>query len=67
MATTRKKILGVDEVRKRAAEIRQHWSPLEKVQRTGLPPDMPFRLREHLFGATERVWCTVSASTAPRQ
>ena len=31
------------EVRKRAAEVRRNWSPIETVRRTGLPPDIPTR------------------------
>jgi len=54
---TRKKILDVDEVRKRAAEIRRHWSPLEKLRRTGLPPDMPPKLRQYFLGSPQRAWC----------
>jgi hypothetical protein len=40
MATKHSNI-NSQEVRKRAAEIRSHWSPLERAQRTGLPPDRP--------------------------
>jgi hypothetical protein len=40
----------------RAAEVRQHWSPRERALRTGLPPDMPARLRAHLFDLPERSW-----------
>ena len=39
------------EVRQRAAEIRRHWSPIERVERTGLPPDIPARLRDFILGA----------------
>jgi hypothetical protein len=37
--------IDVEEVRKRAAEIRGHWSPTERRRRLGLPPDIPARLR----------------------
>jgi hypothetical protein len=47
-------------IRRRAAEIRQNWSASEKVARTGLPPDMPNRLRRHLVGRAEISW-TVEA------
>ncbi len=60
---TRHRIFDVHEVRKRAAGIRRRWSPLEKLQRTGLPPDMPPRLREFFFGSRAHAWCT--ASDAP--
>jgi hypothetical protein len=41
----RRHTLDVQEVRNRAAEIRRNWSPLEKLRRTGLPPDLPAKLR----------------------
>ena len=44
------------EVQKRAAEIRRHWSPLEKARRTGLPPDIPARLRHFILGDNEVDW-----------
>jgi hypothetical protein len=34
------------EVEQRAAAIRRRWSYAERIRRTGLPPDMPFRLRD---------------------
>lgn len=43
-------------IRRRAAEIRQNWSASEKATRTGLPPDMPNRLRRHLVGRPEDTW-----------
>jgi hypothetical protein len=56
---TRQRILDVQEVRKRAAEIRREWSPLEKLRRTGLPPDMPATLRQY-FSSPQRAWCVAS-------
>jgi hypothetical protein len=38
------------EVMRRAAEIRDHWSPLERLRRTGLPPDAPPKLRDFILG-----------------
>jgi hypothetical protein len=35
-------------IQQRAAQIRQQWSPRERARRTGLPPDMPARLRDQL-------------------
>jgi hypothetical protein len=32
----------------RAASVRAGWSPFERLQRTGLPPDIPWRLRRRL-------------------
>jgi hypothetical protein len=43
-------------IRRRAAEIRENWSKSEKAARTGLPPDMPNRLRRHLVGRLEDTW-----------
>jgi hypothetical protein len=47
------------EVRQRAADIRRNWSPLEKIRRTGLPPDTPARLRQFILGETQFEWATV--------
>jgi hypothetical protein len=33
------------EIEQRAAEVRRRWSLTERLRRTGLPPDMPIRLR----------------------
>jgi hypothetical protein len=49
------------DVRKRAAEIRSHWSPLERAQRTGLPPDIPTRLRQYILGSYEPEWSMAGA------
>jgi hypothetical protein len=70
MATTHK-ILDIGEVRKRAAEIRRQWSPLEKLQRTGLPPDMPPNLCDYFSSSPPRAWCVASIAaghkTSPRR
>lgn len=55
--------INSQEVRKRAAEIRQHWSPLEKIQRTGLPPDIPARLRQLFLGTPQPRWSPVSSGS----
>jgi hypothetical protein len=44
------------DVRKRAADIRSQWSPLERAQRTGLPPDIPARLRQYILGSYPPEW-----------
>ena len=49
--TTQVKGMASREVQKRAEEIRSHWSPIERVQRMGLPPDVPARMREFILGA----------------
>ena len=38
--------IELQEVRKRAAEIRGNWSTTEKRRRQGLPPDIPAKLRD---------------------
>lgn len=40
----------------RAAQIRQHWSPCERIQRMGLPPDMPGHLRVQLGELPMNIW-----------
>ena len=47
---TKHKTVDSREVRKRAADIRNHWSPLERAKRMGLPPDVPARMREFILG-----------------
>jgi len=44
------------EVRKRAAEVRRGWSTQEAVRRTGLPPDVPTRLRQFILGTPQSEW-----------
>ena len=48
----------IQEVRCRAAEIRQRWSPAEKRRRIGLPPDAPVRLRQYVLGHSILEWQT---------
>lgn len=48
--------MSAQEVRKRAAEIRGHWTSLERLHRTGLPPDVPARLRNYILGRTVQAW-----------
>jgi hypothetical protein len=43
-------------VRRRAADIRRHWTLRERMKRLGLPPDMPERLQSYLVGRPERNW-----------
>jgi hypothetical protein len=45
-----------DDFRQRAAQIRRRWSPSERAERMGLPPDIPWRLQQHLVGPTENSW-----------
>jgi hypothetical protein len=49
------------EVEQRAAKIRSQWSFAERVRRTGLPPDVPSRLREFILGRQQAQWCVVSS------
>lgn len=60
MKTKHKKLDSL-EVRNRAARIRSHWSPLERVQRTGLPPDIPARLRDYILGPAQPQFSVVTA------
>jgi hypothetical protein len=68
MATRHHKV-EAQEVQKRAAEIRRHWSPLEKLRRTGLPPDVPARLRQFIMSGSTADWtpalCHVLAGGTP--
>jgi hypothetical protein len=48
------------EIEKRAARIRSQWSFAEQVRRTGLPPDVPSRLRELALGHQQAQWCMVT-------
>jgi len=51
------KNLDIREIETRAAQIRSHWSPAERLRRTGLPPDVPPRLRDFIMGR-ESGWST---------
>jgi hypothetical protein len=44
------------EIRRRAEEVRTHWSAAEKRRRTGLPPDVPPRLRAFILGQRDSQW-----------
>jgi hypothetical protein len=46
----------LSEIRRRAATVRAHWSPRERTERTGLPPDMPVWLRALLDDRPENSW-----------
>jgi hypothetical protein len=55
------------EIEKRAAGIRSQWSAAERVRRTGLPPDVPARLRDFILGTRQPQWCVVSlAKDSPK-
>lgn len=41
------------EIENRAAQVRASWSPAERLRRTGLPPDVPERLRDFFFAPCE--------------
>lgn len=56
---TRHGMMSLHEVRKRAAEVRRNWSPVEKIRRTGLPPDTPARLRHFILGDAQPEFATV--------
>lgn len=50
--------IDAPEIQRRAAEIRGHWSLSERIRRTGLPPDIPPRLREYIVGSRDVAWPT---------
>jgi hypothetical protein len=52
------KILDVEKIRHRAAAIRRNWSPSERHRRTGLPPDLPPRLRQFILSERSAAWTT---------
>jgi hypothetical protein len=54
-----------NEIRRRAAEIQRNWTPTEKARRTGLPPDVPSRLRQFILGEAEPQWSTVLCGRIP--
>jgi hypothetical protein len=66
MATRQKTVDSLD-VQRRAAEIRRHWSPLEKIRRTGLPPDIPERLRQFILGQSPTKWSTATCAATKLQ
>lgn len=49
--------LYANEIQWRAEQIRTRWSPAERRRRTGLPPDVPRRLRAFILGRREPQWC----------
>ena len=63
---TRHRIFNVQQVRRRAEEIRREWSPLEKLRRTGLPPDMPPKLQQFFLGSPPRAWCMAADALSRR-
>ena len=52
----RRKVLSTKGIRERAAEGRRHWTASERLQRTGLPPDLPSRLRDYLTDWPQLNW-----------
>ena len=52
-------------IRRRVAEIQRNWTPSEKARRTGLPPDIPSRLRQFILGETEPQWSTAVCGRIP--
>jgi hypothetical protein len=54
------KQVKASEIEKRAARVRSQWSFAERVRRTGLPPDVPSRLREFILGHQQAQWCVVT-------
>jgi hypothetical protein len=48
----------MQEVHRRAAEIRGNWSPIEKRRRMGLPPDTPAKIRDFVLAPRMVSWPT---------
>jgi hypothetical protein len=57
-------LLDAQEIRRRAADIRRKWSPLERLRRTGLPPDIPPKLRQYIMGPTQPGWCVARVASS---
>lgn len=55
---TMQKIHDADEIRNRAEMIRRNWSRDERQRRHGLPPDMPSRMQQFIFGSSSGAWVT---------
>jgi hypothetical protein len=58
--------LDLDEARKRAAEIRSEWTLSERSRRAGLPPDLPFMLRNLLCVESLRPLLAVATHANPK-
>jgi len=56
MVSISKKMVDLDEVRTRAAQIRVQWTLSERQRRMGLPPDVPSRLRDLILGSSQPAW-----------
>lgn len=52
----------LNDVRKRAAEIRGNWSTSERRRRKGLPPDTPMKLRDLILAPRLAAWPSVARS-----
>jgi hypothetical protein len=60
------KRFNIREIRTRAAEVREQWSPMEKkVRRSALPPDMPWDLRCFIVRQPQVAWSTAASRTLP--
>jgi hypothetical protein len=50
------KFVDITDIEKRAAQVRGQWSPAERRLRTGLPPDVPARLRDLILAPRQSTW-----------
>ncbi|MCI0332431.1 MAG: hypothetical protein L0228_04315 [Planctomycetes bacterium] len=66
MATKHRNTDLQEEVRRRAADVRRQWSPLETIRRTGLPPDVPALLRQFILGERQPAWSTAVCRREPK-
>jgi len=50
--------INLDEIRQRAAKIRDRWTNGERHRRRGLPPDTPIQVRDYVFAPRGVAWPT---------
>jgi hypothetical protein len=48
----------MQEIHRRAAEVRGNWSAIEKRRRMGLPPDPPTKIRHFVLSPRIALWST---------
>ncbi len=50
----------VQDVRRRAEQVRGSWSASERRRRTGLPPDAPTKIRDYILAFKTVGWVSDS-------
>ena len=48
----------MQEIHRRAAEVRGNWTAIEKRRRMGLPPDTPTKIRRFVMSPRIASWST---------